>query len=701
MRRLTTSNEAMGPGVMVVQTREYDSPPLGGAPWELHLRPAIWLARIRDQHRPDTSTGGKALGHYDVDREEIGDLLGALLWERDKRSPQTREIPGWHWAWPVVQESEEDAQSSDVHEYGERPDTLRLRAIYTIDETSGLWLPDERLARLRAQLPKLQSQDDAWPLPAAGMYGVVVGAVDESRQQELWQRTDPRLVLPWRGGRGEHSEIVHDCVDPDRLDEDRRGRLAALVVVGGRVGGWQPAICGTGNDKGGSGAGFAAIVLKPDGAGGGQSVVPGSTPAPQYATALGSHEMQGLFHPGHRTDRHKLGEDPDGAAVNPLHLWHRFLVYRDQERDGPFELRDKWQEGSGGPPKIAFRAWDTASKEWKIQAHGDIYGPPFTPPTEPPADGPPTDLPPRPNDKIPPHPGRYPYELRVPSLYIDGTREEDQTDTGSDPEPYDGRLGPGDPDHDPTAIDGTTQRERPIVGHLWGHTSWDTTTGRYETLADTGTSTGDRWLGGRVPSGDHCLVAGSATELPDGSSDGVPGRPERLPSAYDAARDRFRVHVLGVALSVGTSGRVSQGKRTEALHLTSDRNGGRLYMTDDVGAEDGGLLVECSPVLRTNGRRRALRVVAASASAEITDDVVVVRALAANATISLPDTPGNGTEVTIVCRHGGKYSLTVAPTGAFGSDTIEAGSSYPCVNNKTYSFIYDSVGADWVLSSCC
>lgn len=686
---------------MIAQAREYDDPPLGGPAWELHKRPAIWMARVRDQNRPDTSTGGKALGFYEVEREEIGDVLGAVLWERDKLSSETREIPGWHWAWPVVQETEEqEGQGSDVHEVGEKQGALRLRAVRTIDDTTGEWQADVRLARLRAQLPKLQSQEDAWPLPPAGLYGVVVGAVDESKQHELWQRTDPRLVLPWRGGREEHSEIVHDCSDPDKLDEQRRGRLAALMVVGGKVGGWQPALCAVGNDKGGNGAGYGAIVLKPDGGGGGQSTVPGTPTLPEYATALASYERNGLFHPGAADgDRHSLGTDGDGKAVNPLHLWHQFLVYRSKEKDGPFELLDQWEPGGGGPPKTAYRGWDARSKTWRITASGDIFPPPFEPPTEgPPQDGPPFTPP---TDKIPPQPGRYPYELRVPSIYIDGQREEGQAEAG---EPSDRRLGPADREAgDPTAIDGTTQRDRPIVGHLWGHTSWDAGTGRYEVDADTGTQTAQRWLDGRVPSGAHALCIGSATELPDAGY-GYEGLPD------GARRDSFRVHVLAAALSVGTDGDVTQALRPTALHLASDAtNGGKLFMTDASSAEDASGEICVTGTLKPTSNGGALgdathcwklymsalhmceREMTTGAAFTDTDRVVVMTT--GGETAQLP-TGTAGRTITVIADTG---AADVTVSGSATSATIDGNTTYTIVDGDNVTFYYSAIKGEWTI----
>jgi hypothetical protein len=460
--RLTTSHELLGPGIIIVQTRDYDEPPLGGVPWELHKRPVLWLARIRDRHGRD-SAGTLQLGPYQHDRDDLGDLIGALLWERNRDSEKTREVPAWHFAWPTVAEGFEDEAG---YTWGERPGAVKLRPIFTIDEDSGLWVPDERMGRLLASLPKLASGDDAWPLPPKGQHGLVVSAVDEARQVELWHRTDPRLVVPLRDGLLEYGEIIAD-MSGDQIETERRARLSSLVVVGGKVGGWQSAICGVDNPRGDGG--YAAFVLRPDG---GQSAVVGSL---NYATALGAHVRGGPFHAGHQDDRHKIGQDPDGNPVNPLHIWTEALFYRDQERDGPLEfVNTPWIPGAISSfitrPQIR---WDPGSLQWRLWDTSPIsepepppsvppYVPPpdrppiDTPPGEPPPVAPPIDLPPQgpgqgpgPGDPTEPRPGepmgpsRLPRELSVKSLEVEAVRERDR-------QGYDGRYG-GVP-HDPDAV---------------------------------------------------------------------------------------------------------------------------------------------------------------------------------------------------------------------------------------------------------
>ena len=67
----------------------------------------------------------------------------------------------------------------------------------------------------------------------------------------------------------------------------------------------------------------------------------------------------GPFHCGHQGDKHRLGHDRDGNAMNSGHLSTRALWYDDGDRDGPFLFEGKYP--NPGPLPLMSRvhlAWD-------------------------------------------------------------------------------------------------------------------------------------------------------------------------------------------------------------------------------------------------------------------------------------------------------------------------------------------------------
>lgn len=76
-----------GGGVWPLQHRKYDS---NG--FDLDFRSTMLAYAVLDR-----MAGDEHIGEWLYDRDTLGDVIGALCWPND-----TRPIPGWSWAWPVV-----------------------------------------------------------------------------------------------------------------------------------------------------------------------------------------------------------------------------------------------------------------------------------------------------------------------------------------------------------------------------------------------------------------------------------------------------------------------------------------------------------------------------------------------------------------------------------------------------------------------
>lgn len=514
-----------------------------------------------------TDVGAKEYGHYKYEPDEdVGDLCGISIWQRNKDDEdKTRDRAAARAIWPGVVRTEEELEDK-LHSFGDGQ--LPVSTIY-----DGEWEPDDRLgAAMTFEHPDLEQK---YP---GGWYGLVTMAQDENDQLDLFFPADPRLVACHTGGSTEYSTWVVDVGLDGKVHETRKGRLHDQFRATENALHMNFAF----NGKGEPGLGFGSAFAIGDGAGGQSSVAggPESYPSRAIIECL-SHERQGPIHPGCTDDRHQVGTTVDGLPINGAHIWTNANYYRNKDEDGPLFFEGEWKSGGAGPIKTVTLAWDKDGLAWKWFGHGDIFSP---------GDTPDEDIPPyipfeRPTDKLNPGqnpaPGRYPYELRLPSIHIEGTREDDQADAGN---PYDGRLGP-------EAEDGglTSGTNRVLAAHIWGHTSWHTEDGRPE-VEDWWT----RVLGSPIPV-QSAMVTGPGQFLADGGRDGLPSDYMRVES--------FTNHTIG-RLSVGLYDTV-QAKPDRALVMTSYRDGsgdfyGDMWVTDEDGAANSGVYIRVQAGLFTN-----------------------------------------------------------------------------------------------------
>ncbi len=451
--RATTSQGIGGPGVVIVQSIDYDDPPIGDG-YDLPLRPALMGCRVLGAHTPGSAaSSGAGLGSFEQHQTDpLGDFIGAVQWkarDADGENASGRDLSPLAWIYPTVAvDPDRDVETyqgaNEEYSYDGAVNRApagehRLACVFhprTGEEPTGEWLEDERLSDLHFALPKIEvpgtapparmvggyymgghapapdpTWEDAWPMPPNGQHWLVVAGTDERRQHELPHRTDPRIVVPFRAGTEDYSEIVCDLQTTGagtlnfEFDHQKRSRLHDLIVVAGNEdGGWQPALLLTANPL--SGQGYGLAVMTPDAcptgpcafvlAGEmGQPTLPehvgpsllGSQPVGAYL----SWEQRGPLHPGHVDDRWESGKDGEDRSIRPAKLWTDALWYRSQEEVG--YLRgfhcEKWTPGTEADfvtePEIR---WDLDSKTWRLWDVCPVSNdpPPYKPPPEPPED---------------------------------------------------------------------------------------------------------------------------------------------------------------------------------------------------------------------------------------------------------------------------------------------------------------------------
>lgn len=406
---------------IIVQHKDYDKPRLGGDPWELDQRVKTTFVRIRDQYNVDNSPGDpKSLGFFDCEEEEdYGDLVCTIIWPRDE-GENGREIHAAGMAIPIVTVKEQDDRTTfGFAEDGEsggggggglggvttrqfaaaatvgEDDQIVARAIYEVEQ--GVWHDDERLADAIMDRPIHEGTGEPLiPRPPAGQHGIMLSAVDERKQIELWHRTDPRLVVPRRHGEIDHSEFVVDVTEDDEIDMERQAFLADHMVVG-YGDDWQPAWLLT---DGIDGRGYGLCVGRPEKGGTASaqasSVVVGAPPA-DVVNVYASHERGGFIHPGHNDDSRRIATDPDGNHVQPAYIWTDAEYYMEGfggRRAGKLWgfRREDWQPGGRfdhvTEPEIRFDASTRSFRLWDTTMVGAA-----PPPFKPPADEPPPHIP--------------------------------------------------------------------------------------------------------------------------------------------------------------------------------------------------------------------------------------------------------------------------------------------------------------------
>lgn len=230
----------------------HDTP--AGKMYQLSQRPSILAVRVIDR----LDEGPDGLGHYVAPRENVGDIIGSILWPKN-----TREISAWNFAWasvrmgkkkvsgthavapntpgagivfvtgdvPQLRQETKDGKASEEEKKQARCSSIPESETGLILPVSGIEMsPDREFALIDAARPFTQ-RGDLWPKFPRGWYGITVAATQVFRQVECFMPTDPRLVAVNAAGDWETGSMVCDTTRGHEVDPERIARLQTMMWV--------------------------------------------------------------------------------------------------------------------------------------------------------------------------------------------------------------------------------------------------------------------------------------------------------------------------------------------------------------------------------------------------------------------------------------------------------------------------------------
>ncbi len=344
-----------------------------------------------------------AHGDYVYEDTSIGDKIGPMLWEipdaPQSRSSDSRAIPAWRWTpWPVrtLIDFTSSGSSSGVVYTPRPPSSFRCASVpyggikalpvKEVDEGNGDWTADTRFIKKAATTPR-EGGRAVFPKPFSGQYGTFVAADIENRQDELYYRHDPRMVAVNASGDPAMGEMVVDLDDRARVDPERVARLqsAFRVLKPGpmRCAPWPSPV----------------VSLQINGSGCGDSVG-GLFFDKTQAGVIGQSLGTGPFHAGAGVaDKHNIGTDGDGHAINSGHLSTNTYFFRDDVFDAPLKFDSVYEPCDDGPVSTnCFLEYDERPQHphicgpqkgiwrWRATSYIESSNYPPDPPYRPPGD---------------------------------------------------------------------------------------------------------------------------------------------------------------------------------------------------------------------------------------------------------------------------------------------------------------------------
>jgi hypothetical protein len=260
-----------------------------------------------------------------------------------------------------------------------------------------------------------------------GTLGIVLSSSDERKQEDIFHPTPGLLVAVNVNGAPEYGSIVYDLNEDNQPDAERGAYLQSIFRVIKEPFGVENSI---------------AIQLGPSGqsdSGGGlfTDIGDGSNAAVnEIAIGHGSYSQGGCLHVGHANDKHRKGVDADGNPINPLHIFHRFNLYKNKKEDGPLRIETYQRPDQDLNKKIPVHfGWDDAGQDWAWWTTSVIYYPPT--PTPVPFPGIPTE---GPAPIVVPHLSPTQTPTLGPSVATPGVIGGDSTFSGPDKISGDSRV---------------------------------------------------------------------------------------------------------------------------------------------------------------------------------------------------------------------------------------------------------------------
>jgi len=187
----------------------------GGIP-PLQCSDDRWPVQLRTIKMGCRITGQDSDGTYVMDRNSIGDQLGWNLWPQVAGA---RAIPAWAQAWPAAYPSVPSGSGTTTAQAG----VLPLGSRFRFNGAFGL-------KQVRRPLIG-NSNRRATPMPVGGEVGIVLSAVEDYLQDDLFLSTDQRLVAVNVRGNPACGTLVCDLNEDSGYDDTRFARLQTMMRV--------------------------------------------------------------------------------------------------------------------------------------------------------------------------------------------------------------------------------------------------------------------------------------------------------------------------------------------------------------------------------------------------------------------------------------------------------------------------------------
>lgn len=214
--KIAESRQPDGPGILALQHEKYQA-----GKWSLDMRTSLLASRIVDRQGDPSDDASEGMGHYVYDPDSIGDIHGGFLFKKN-----SREIPGWRFAWPVIVSPPNGSPGS------RRPGATNemLPVINRVGDAKNYLTPDDRFLSEPYDLPTRDGKP-IWPALPMGFFGIGLTAQNEDVQYPMFLPTDPRIPCPDFAGAQNTSALVCDEQADTSLDPNRSAPINGFFRV--------------------------------------------------------------------------------------------------------------------------------------------------------------------------------------------------------------------------------------------------------------------------------------------------------------------------------------------------------------------------------------------------------------------------------------------------------------------------------------
>lgn len=201
-----------------------------------------------------------------------------------------------------------------------------------------------------------------------GTLGIVLSSSNEKKQEDIFHPTPGLLIAVNVNGDPAFGSIVYDLNEENQPDGERGAYLQSIFRVIKEPFGVENSLAIQLGPSGQSDSGGGLFVDIGDGSNAAKN---------EIAIGHGSYSQGGCLHVGNANDKHRKGADADGNPINPLHISHRFNLYKSKKEDGPLRIETYQRPDSDLEKKVPVHfGWDDAGQDWAWWTTSQFYIPP-------------------------------------------------------------------------------------------------------------------------------------------------------------------------------------------------------------------------------------------------------------------------------------------------------------------------------------